>query len=77
MLFRSDCVYWLKDAIERAGSTDPEKIRDALEATKNLKLLHCVLTMDEFHNPMGKDGVILRCDADERKALFFDKIRPE
>ncbi|MBQ6772712.1 MAG: ABC transporter substrate-binding protein [Synergistaceae bacterium] len=72
-----DCVYWLKDAIERAGSTDPEKIRDALEQTKDLKLLHCVLTMDEFHNPMGKDGVILRCDADERKALFFDKIRPE
>ncbi len=46
-----DCVYWLKDAIERAGSTDPEKIRDALEKTKDLKLLHCVLTMDEFHNP--------------------------
>ncbi len=57
-----DCVYWLKDAIERAGSTDPEKIRDALEQTKNLKLMHCVLTMDEFHNPTGKDGVILRCD---------------
>ena len=72
-----DCVYWLKDAIERAGSTDPEKVRDALEQTKDLKLFHCVLTMDEFHNPTGKDGVILRCDADERKALFFAKIRPE
>ena len=72
-----DCVYWLKDAIERAGSTDPEKIRDALEQTKNLKLMHCVLTMDEFHNPTGKDGVILRCDETERKSLFFTKIRPE
>ncbi|MBQ4468515.1 MAG: ABC transporter substrate-binding protein [Synergistaceae bacterium] len=72
-----DCVYWLKDAIERAGSTDPEKVRDALEQTKDLKLFHCVLTMDEFHNPTGKDGVMLRCDADERKALFFAKIRPE
>ena len=72
-----DCVYWLKDAIERAGSTDPEKIRDALEQTKNLNLMHCVLTMDEFHNPMGKDGVILRCDEAERKSLFFVKIRPE
>jgi branched-chain amino acid transport system substrate-binding protein len=26
-----DCVYWLKDAIERAGSDDPGKVRDALE----------------------------------------------
>ncbi|MBQ9629552.1 MAG: ABC transporter substrate-binding protein, partial [Synergistaceae bacterium] len=72
-----DCVYWLKDAIERAGSTDPEKVRDALEQTKDLKLLHCVLTMDEFHNPKDKDGVILKCDEKQKKALFCEKIRPE
>ena len=72
-----DCVYWVKDAIERAGSDDPEKIRDALEDTKGLNLLHCVLTMDEFHNPKDKDGVILKCDETQRKALFFAKIRPE
>ena len=72
-----DCVYWLKDAIERAGTDDPEKIRDALEQTKDLKLLHCVLTMDEFHNPKDKDGVILRCDPEQKKSLFFAKVRPE
>lgn len=72
-----DCVYWLKDAIERAGSTDPEKVRDALEATKDLKLLHCVLTMGPTHDPEGKDGVMLRCDPEQRKSLFFVKIRPE
>lgn len=72
-----DCVYWLKDAIERANSTDPVKVRDALETTKNLKLLHCVLTMDEFHNPKDKDGVMLKCDPAEKKALFFKKVRPE
>jgi branched-chain amino acid transport system substrate-binding protein len=72
-----DCVYWLKDAIERAGSTDPGKVRDALEATKNLKLLHAVLTMDEFHNPKDKDGVMLACDATQQKALFYRKVRPE
>jgi branched-chain amino acid transport system substrate-binding protein len=72
-----DCVYWLKDAIERAGSTDPQKIRDALEDTKGLKLLHAVLTMDEFHNPKDKDGVMLICDAAQQKALFFKKVRPE
>jgi branched-chain amino acid transport system substrate-binding protein len=72
-----DCVYWLKDAIERAGSDDPVKIRDALEATKDLKLVHAVLTMDEFHNPTGKDGVVQRCDPVQQKALFHVKIRPE
>ena len=72
-----DCVYWLKDAIERAQSTDPVKVRDALEQTANLKLLHCILTMDEFHNPKDKDGVMLKCDPEQKKALFFKKVRPE
>ena len=72
-----DCVYWLKDAIERAQSTDPVKVRDALERTANLKLLHCILTMDEFHNPKDKDGVMLKCDPEQKKALFFKKVRPE
>ncbi len=72
-----DCVYWLKDAIERAGSDDPEKVRDALEKTAGLKLLHCTLTMDEFHNPKDKDGVMLVCDPEHKKALFFTNVRPE
>ncbi|MDR1379114.1 MAG: ABC transporter substrate-binding protein [Synergistaceae bacterium] len=72
-----DCMYWLKDAIERAGTDDPVKVRDALEATKDLKLLHAVLTMDEFHNPKDKDGVMLVCDTAQKKALFFKKVRPE
>ncbi|MDR1977345.1 MAG: ABC transporter substrate-binding protein [Synergistaceae bacterium] len=72
-----DCVYWLKDAIERAGTDDPVKVRDALEATRGLKLMHAVLTMDEFHNPKDKDGVMLVCDAAQKKALFFKKVRPE
>jgi branched-chain amino acid transport system substrate-binding protein len=70
-----DSVYWLKDAIERAGSDDPEKIRDALEATKGLKLMHATITMDEFHNPQGKDGVML--EAKDGKAIFYTKIKPE
>jgi branched-chain amino acid transport system substrate-binding protein len=72
-----DCMYWLKDAIERAGTDDPVKVRDALEATKGLKLLHAVLTMDEFHNPKDKDGVMLVCDTTQKKALFFKKVKPE
>ncbi len=71
-----DCLYWLKDAIERAGTDDPVKVRDALEATKDLKLLHATLTMDEFHNPKDKDGIILRADTEKQKAVFLMKIRP-
>lgn len=69
-----DCVYWLKDAIERAGSDDPVLVRAALESTANLKLMHATLTMDEFHNPKDKDGIIL--EAKDGKAVFFERIRP-
>ena len=71
-----DCVYWLKDAIERAGTDDPVKVRDALENTKDLKLMHATLTMDEFHNPKDKDGIMLVSDIATQKAVFFKKIKP-
>ena len=70
-----DCVYWLKNAIETADSDDPIKVRDALEQTKDLKLMHATLTMDEFHNPKNKDGYIL--EAKDGKAVFFKKIKAE
>ncbi|MCX7830859.1 MAG: hypothetical protein N2445_07360, partial [Acidobacteria bacterium] len=47
-------------AIRRAGSANPKAIRDALENTKNLKLLHAVITIDpNTHDPLNKDAVIL------------------
>jgi len=71
-----DSVYWVKDAMERAGSDDPVKVRDALEATKGLELMHATLTMDEFHNPKDKDGIMLVSDIEAKKAVFFKKIKP-
>ena len=71
-----DSVYWVKDAMERAGSDDPVKVRDALEATKDLKLMHATLTMDEFHNPKDKDGIILKSDIEKKQAVFFVKVKP-
>lgn len=70
-----DDVYWIKDAIERAGTTDPVKVRDALEQTKDLKLMHCSLTMDKMHNPKNKAAYIL--EAKDGKAVFYDKILPD
>jgi branched-chain amino acid transport system substrate-binding protein len=63
------------DAIKRANSTDPKAIRDALEKTENLELHHAVITMDEFHNPKDKDGVVLV--AKDGRGQFFKKIKPE
>jgi len=70
-----DSVYWLKDAIERAGDADPKKIRDAIEATKDLKLHHAIITLDEQHNPKDKDGVMLI--AKDGKGQLYKKIKPE
>jgi len=69
-----DCAYWLADAITRAGSDDPTKIRDALADTKDLKLLHATITMDEQHNPKDKDAVILI--AKDNLGRFFKKVKP-
>ena len=52
-LFGRDGVYWIKDAIERAGSADPTAIRDALEATDVFNGLIGTLVMNsETHNPV-------------------------
>ena len=70
-----DSVYWVADAIGRAGSADPKLIRDALESTKNLKLHHATITMDPAtHNPVDKDGVVLI--AKDGRGQFFTKIKP-
>lgn len=68
-----DSLYWLKDAIERAGDTDPVKIKEALETTENLKLMHATITMDEFHNPKNKDCIVL--EARDGKAHFFKRVK--
>ena len=71
-----DSLYWLADAIRRAGSEDPKAIRDALEATTNLQLHHATLTMDpKTHNPVDKDAVVLTIE--NGKSVFFKKIRPQ
>ncbi len=43
----ADCVLMVLDAIERAGSADPQKIRDALEATENLEVVTGYLSIEK------------------------------
>lgn len=51
-LFAHDGLYWIKDALERAGKVDGTALKDALETTKNFQGLMGVMTVDpKTHNP--------------------------
>ena len=72
-----DSVYWLADAIKRAGKADSVAIAKALEGTKEVKLHHAMLSVDpKDHNPMNKTGVVLVIK-DDGKAHFFTRIQPK
>ncbi|MFJ8263989.1 ABC transporter substrate-binding protein [Rummeliibacillus sp. NPDC094406] len=68
-----DTVYWLKDAIERAGSTNGEKIKDALESTKDLSLVTGNFSVDDKHNPV-KTATVL--EFKDGKQVFNSKVNP-
>lgn len=68
-----DTVYLLKDAIERADSTDGEKIKEALEATDNLDLVTGLYSMDENHHPVKSATIIEFVDG---KQVFNTKVNP-
>ncbi len=64
-LYGNDGVMWLKQAIEAAGSDDPDAIREQLEATESFDgLLGHMSINPENHNP-NRDAAIFRVDADE------------
>ena len=55
-----DLVTWVADAIKRANSDDPKAIRDAMEDTKDLRLVHFTLTVDKAtHNPLNKPAAMM------------------
>ncbi|MBR2214205.1 MAG: ABC transporter substrate-binding protein [Selenomonadaceae bacterium] len=62
------------DALKRAGTDDPEKIRDALATTKDLQVGTGTITMDKNHNPI-KQAVILENKGGDR--VMVAKIMPE
>lgn len=68
-----DSVYLLKDAIERAGSTDSVAIKDALEATENISLVSGNVTIDENHNPVKSATILEYVDGEQ---VFKTKIDP-
>ena len=72
-----DAMWWVLDAIKRAGVAEGPAIAKALEETKNLKLNHATLTIDpEDHNPLNKAGIILKV-GDDLTTQFYKKIEPK
>lgn len=62
------------DAIKRAGSDDPEKIRQALEETKKLQITTGLLSIDNNHNPI-KSAVVVEIKNGQQ--IFKEKINPQ
>jgi branched-chain amino acid transport system substrate-binding protein len=69
-----DAGLLLIDAIKRANSTDPAKIREALEQTKNLQLSTGTVTIDANHNPI-KSAVVI--EMKDGKQMFKEKVTPK
>lgn len=68
-----DTVYFIKDAIERAGSTDGEAIKKALAETKDLSLITGTFSIDENHNPVKSATVLEYVDGAQ---VFKSKVNP-
>lgn len=69
-----DSVYWLKDAIETAGSTKGEDVQKALAATKDLSLVTGTFSVDDKHNTI-KSATVL--EFKDGKQVFKTKVEPE
>lgn len=69
-----DMVYFLKDAFERAGEADSEKLKVALEATEGFEGVTGVLSIDENHNPVKSVTII---EMVEGVPTFLKKLDPK
>lgn len=68
-----DAAYLLADAINRAGSADPEAIKTALANTKDFEAVTGTMSFDEFHNPVKEIAIIEMLDGNQ---VLKTKIAP-
>ena len=55
------------------NGAEPQKIRDALEQTKGLKVVSGVITLDANHNPV-KSAVVI--EVKDGQLVFKEKVNP-
>jgi len=68
-----DSAYVLVDAIQRAGTTEPEALRDAIAATSGFKGVTGTITLDENRNA-SKPAVVLSIQ--DGKASYETTVAP-
>lgn len=68
-----DSALVLADAIKRAGSTDGQKLRDAIAATKNFPAVTGTLTLNE-NRDATKSAVILKVEGGKFK--YLETVEP-
>jgi branched-chain amino acid transport system substrate-binding protein len=69
-----DALRFLAEAIQRAGSTDGPKLRDALAATKNFAGVTGVISMDRERDAV-KPAVVLKLQ--DGRYIYQETIQPE
>jgi branched-chain amino acid transport system substrate-binding protein len=69
-----DAVMLLADAIQRAGTFDRARIRDALAETKGFQGATGTITLDENGDPLNKSLVIIKLGKDAPE--YFKTIQP-
>ena len=68
-----DSMYVIRDAIERAGTAEPEAVKEALEATDG----HYVtgdITFDENHNPVKTLVMLEIVEKDGKLTTAFNTL---
>jgi branched-chain amino acid transport system substrate-binding protein len=69
-----DAVMLLDNAIRRAQSLKPKKLRDTLATTKNFQGATGTITFDENGDPVNKDAVILKFK--NGTSVYVKSIKP-
>ncbi len=69
-----DAVMVLADAMERAGSFDRFKIRDALARTNAFQGATGKITFDDYGDPKGKEVIILKLE--NGRKIYYKAIKP-
>lgn len=69
-----DLGYFFKDALERAGEVDSEKLKEAIEATDGFEGVTGVVSIDEFHNPVKSITINQVIDGETE---FLKKLDPQ
>jgi len=70
-----DSAYVLADALKRAGTAEPDKLRDAIAATKDFKGVTGNITINDERNAV-KSAVVLELNPAERKLEYKTTVSP-